>query len=1002
MNMQPAISHTIGKGYIRNGWSRAATLAILAVVLLLSTSCSSGSEIGPRPARNLDTVVEAYLQRYQPGKLPRLFQTTYMYDRNGQLIAEFFPEGRRTWVPIDQISPYLVEATIATEDATFYNNTGIDPRRVVGAFLQNAEAGDVVSGASTITMQLARNLFLGPDKRYDETIDRKILEVGLAQELNRLYTKNEILEMYLNLLNYGNLAYGPEAAAQVYFGKSAADLTLAEATLLAGIPQQPANYNPFDNFEAVRQRQRVVLALMARHNYLTEEEARAVHAQQFALRNHFAVRENTSYRPVNLTPHFSQYVVSQLDRQLGTGYTVRAGFHIFTTLDLEMQEVAQRVVSEQVATLGSRYGLSNAALLAMKPGTAEIMAMVGSADYYNESIAGQVNVTLRPRQPGSSIKPVFYALAMDQNLISPATVIWDLPVEYPINETQTYQPRNYDNSYHGPVTVRRALANSYNVPIVKLFDAAGIDTMLSGAREMGLSSLDREDTFYGLSMALGTGEVSLLELSSAFNVLASAGEYTSPRSVLNLLDSRGNTLNLLSFAEPRQILSPQTAFLLTDILSDNEARQEEFGPNSLLVLDRPAAAKTGTTTDFRDSWTMGYTKYLVAGVWSGNSDGRPTNGSSGIGGAAPIWNAFMDAVLTTPSLLNKLDAPLTAESWDFEAPPGVSRVPIECPQGVQCPAEGEYFSDSWLRNDIHNDPLYDSAATGDLLNVYAESNGESRWVGYCIAPAQDGRTSPALASTTGPQRSLLSIPQGVGLMPFANGATELSTSQRRLTDWEVQLIETTQERLEKERDEALAWGRRNGVQLSFGYCDQAEANVRQLLGTDVDRITVDGGVQIAQAIPPAPVEEAPTEVEPSNAEGDEAVAENAAAEDAGPGSTNAPAVGEVTYAVSAVWNDNSCAGNYVMGQVLSREGGPVAGIRVSAVDQWGNRAEASSKDGSSDFGRFDFPLYNGNPHEIYVNIVDAAGNPLSPTVTVRHGTGEDASATCHHIVFEGV
>jgi len=986
------------------GWGSGAAarwpVIILACLWMgLVAGCQSSDAIGPRPARNLETVVEAYLQQYQPGTLPRLYQTTYIYDRNGELIAEFLPEGRRTWAPLAQISPYLIQATIATEDATFYDNAGIDPQRVVGAFLQNMEAGNVVSGASTITMQLARNLFLGPDKRYDASIDRKILEVGLAQELTKLYSKGEILEMYLNLLNYGNLAYGPEAAAQVYFQKSAADLTLAEATLLAGIPQQPANFNPFENFEDVRQRQLTVLDLMVRHGYLTEQEARAVHAQQFALRNHFASTENTSYRPVNRAPHFARYIVEQLDSQPGAGYTMRSGFHIFTTLDLEMQELAQQIVQEQVAALQPRYDLSNAALVALKPGDAEILTMVGSADYYNDDISGQLNITLRPRQPGSAVKPLYYAVAFDEEQISPRTVLWDLPVRYPVDETETYQPRNYDREYHGPMTVRTALANSYNVPVVKLFDAMGVNSMLVRARDMGLWSLDRDNAWYGLSMALGTGEVTLLELSSAYHVLLNDGRYTPPRAILNIMDSRGQPVDIQGPVEPRQVISPEAAFLVTDILSDNQARIPEFGPNSVLNLSRPAAAKTGTTTDWRDSWTLGYTRYLVSGVWSGNSDGRATQGSTGIRGAAPIWNAFMEAVIANPSLLNKLDAPAAAESWEFIPPPRVVQQEISCPEGVRCADDAEYFTTGWLNKTRHSDPLFDSAATGLLTEVYADSGGGERWVGYCMYASPDRKNTSSKAAPAGPQRTLLSIPQGVGLMEFLDG--ELARKER-LTEWEFSLLEARQDRLQQESDQALDWSRRTSVPLTFGYCETAESSVRHLLGDSVQTVSVPGLPQLAQSTaangvaqtdPPVPVPEASSAPEPT------AVPAPAPEDAARPApEENAPA-GNV-FAVESAWSDASCAGNYILGQVLNRAGEPVAGVRLVAVDQWGNRAEAVSKSSNTDYGRFDFPLYNPTPHEVYVSVVDAAGNLISPSVTVAHRM-EDTSARCHHIVFMG-
>ena len=300
------------------------------------------------------------MQTYQPGPEPRLFQTTRIYDRNGVLMAELMDEGRRTWIPLDQISPYLIQATVATEDASFYTNSGIDTKRIVGALLRNIQSGTVVSGASTITMQLARNLFMGPDQRYDQTVDRKLSEAGIAQDLTDLYTKDEILEMYLNLLNYGQLAYGPQAAAQVYFGKSAAELTLAEATLLAGLPQQPADLNPYLDFEAAKDRQRIVLDLMVRHGYLSEAEADAVHADPLVLAG------DPGMAP-DLAPHFVQYVVQTLDARYGPGFTQRSGLNITTSLDLDIQQLAQEAVSSNVAQLRPQYGLSNAALVAMLP-----------------------------------------------------------------------------------------------------------------------------------------------------------------------------------------------------------------------------------------------------------------------------------------------------------------------------------------------------------------------------------------------------------------------------------------------------------------------------------------------------------------------------------------------------------------------------------------------------------------------------------------------------------
>ena len=712
------------------------------LLLFLLSGCSGQNRIGPRPAPDLPTVVEAYLQQYQPGPLPRFFQTTYLYDRNGKLLVELFPEGKRTWVPLESISQHLIDATIATEDATFYTNPGVDARRVAGAILQNLEAGDIASGASTITMQLTRNLFLGADSRYNQSIDRKILEAGLAQELTQLYTKDEILEMYLNLLNYGNLAYGPEAAAESYFGKSAAELTASEAALIAGIPQQPANLNPYENFDAAKDRQEVVLDLMARHGFLTERAAKETFAEEIVLADRFfgddsieeALEDAAQGNPA---PHFTHYVIDQLDAQLGRGYAARAGFHIFTSLDADVQVLAQRVVTEKVAELQPRWGLSNAALIAMKPGTAEILAMVGSADYESEAIAGQLNVSVRRRQPGSAIKPLFYALAFDENLISPATVLWDMPAQYIINkrENSTYRPRNYDDKFHGPVTARTALANSFNVPMVKLFGAVGVDLLMDRLRAYGIRSLTRENAYYGLSMSLGSGEVTLLEMVEAYHALANLGERVAAQPILTMVDSRGEAITALESAEPQRVLSPEAAFLTTSILSDNVARSLMFGVNNRLVLSKPVAAKTGTTTDWKDNWTIGFTRYLVAGVWAGNSDGKPTNGSTGASGAAPIWNAFMEAILADPALLSKLDAPTDPAAWEFAPVDGVELRQVPCPSGLRCRDGGEYFRKEWLDVADFDDPLFDSAASGTLAAVYFTRNGTEQRAGACLLPA---------------------------------------------------------------------------------------------------------------------------------------------------------------------------------------------------------------------------------------------------------------------------
>ncbi len=943
--------------HIRRRIHSAAHLATLAAhpalqlvslfLLLLLAAClpPPTDQLGGRPASDPLDAVETYLQRYQPGPTPRVFQTTRIYDRRGALLAELWEEGRRTWVGLDRISPHLINATIATEDATFYSNVGVDPARIFGAALRNAQEGQVVSGASTITMQLARNLFLGPDQRYSQTMDRKMLEAGLAQELTALFSKDELLEMYLNLLNYGHLAYGPEAASQVYFGKPAAELTLSEATLLAGIPQQPANLDPFRDFPAARARQRVVLDLMVRHGYLSQEEADAAYAESLVL-------NPDPDRRILLAPHFVFYVRDVLDARLGQGVAVRGGLTVTTTLDLRFQDLAQETVARTVAALGPKHDLTNAALVALRPTSGEVLAMVGSADFYNERISGQVNVARSPRQPGSAIKPLLYALALDENLISPATVLWDIPVVYDLGSGLQYKPANYDGKFHGPVTVRSALANSYNIPAVKLLDAVTVDRLLQRAEAFGVRSLDRGSAWYGLSLTLGGGEVTLLELTAAYAALASEGRQVAAEPILAVLDSRGRPLPLAQrpAGEPLQAVSPAAAFLVTDILADNKARTPMFGANSPLKLSRPAAAKTGTTDDWRDNWTLGYTRFLVAGVWTGNADGRPMKKVSGVAGAGPIWHDFMEAVLADPALLAAIAAPSDARAWAFVPPPDVEQRP-DCPPGLACREGGEYFSQAWLGAAGEAGPLADSVALVPSAPVYAALPDAGRWTAYC-------RTEPAAV------RPLLTLPDRLGL-PAAR---------------EDEGSGAPDPKIEEERLRAIAWSLRHPTPVDLGPCDALADLVPRALAIDPQpgdealQILVD----LAAALDP---EAGPV-----------------------PGNTALPvqavAPAEYRYLAHNISHHNICPGHYIIGQVLNRAGAPVAGVHIVLVDEWGNRADAWSKSGESDYGRYDFPI-NSFANRYTLTVVDEAGNPISPPVMVEHLQGSGGDAPCHTVDWIG-
>ena len=588
------------------------------------------------------------------------FMSTKIYDRHGELLYEVFDAnaGRRTIVPIEEIPDDLIHATIATEDKTFYSNPGFDPLAILRALWLNVSEGEIVSGASTITQQLVKSIFLSPER----TFTRKIEETVLAQEITRRYTKDQILEIYLNEIYYGNMAYGIEAAAETYFDKPARDLTLAQSSFLAGLPQSPSIYDPYTNLEAAKTRQRVVLGLMAKEGHISPSEASATWNEEL----HFAL-----LRIDMIAPHFVVYVQKLLEDQYGTEMVYRGGLRVHTTLDLEMQEVAQEVAGQRVAELADRHA-TNAAMVAMVPQTGEIRVMLGSIDFWDEEIDGQVNVALALRQPGSSIKPVNYLAAFEKGW-TPATLIMDVATEFPNPPGPPYVPRNYDGKEHGPVLVRQALACSYNIPAVKTLQFVGVPDMIEMARSLGITTFTEPER-YGLSLTLGGGEITLLEHTAAYAVMANGGLRVPPVAVARIEDSRGQVIEEYQPPAGEQVISPQHAYLITDILSDNEARTPTFGASSPLLLSRPAAAKTGTTDDWRDSWTVGYTPDLVVGVWVGNSDNTPMDQVAGAAGAAHIWHNFMEQVLAN------------IPPRDFPVPSGLVRAEI-CARSGMAPTE---------------------------------------------------------------------------------------------------------------------------------------------------------------------------------------------------------------------------------------------------------------------------------------------------------------------------
>ncbi len=682
------------------------------------------------------------------------FLSTRIYDRNGHLLHEILDPtgGRRVRVSYGQISPHVINATVATEDARFWEHPGVDPVAVLRALVYNVRERRVVSGFSSIPQQLVRLVLLSPEERTEQSLGRKIREVVLAAEVSRRYSKQDILTAYLNEINYGNLAYGIEAAADTYFGKRASQLTLAEAALLAGLPQAPAYWNPYADLEHARRRQAVVLDLMVEAGYITFPEAEAAKGEELHL------------RPLEFNaeaPHLVSWVQQQLERKYGTDVLYRSGLSVYTTIDSNLQAIAQEEIDAHLATLWDR-NVTNASLVAVSPSTGQILAMVGSADFSDPEISGQVNISLQPRQPGSSIKPVTYVSAFERGW-TPATLIWDVTTEFTDALGRPYVPRNYDGKEHGPVRVRRALAQSLNIPAVKTLDYVGLPAMLDTAHRLGITSLNRAD--YGLSLTLGGGEVTLLEMTGAYAVFANGGRRVDPVAILRIEDSAGRIIEEHRPAAGQQVISPQHAYLITDILADNRARAGVFGADSALKLSRPAAAKTGTTDDWRDAWTIGYTPELVAGVWTGNADNSPMDDVSGVRGAGPIWHGFMERALA--------DQPAS----QFSRPDGIVEMEISTDSGAvpsaACPPDRrrtEIFAEGQgplgPEYDFHQYVRIDTT-TGALPTEFCPPAVVEEHY-YFILPGDEGRR---WASDN-------SIPQPpVHLCPVHTGPAQIAISQ---------------------------------------------------------------------------------------------------------------------------------------------------------------------------------------------------------------------------------
>lgn len=574
-----------------------------------------------------------------PGKLSQTqSSSTIFYDREEKTLFDMYKDKNRIPVPFSEISDYVKKATIAIEDKNFYRHKGVSESGILRAFLNIIFRGSI-QGGSTITQQLIKNVLLGPER----SASRKIKEMILALEVERKYTKDQILEMYLNEAPYGGSYWGIGSASVAYFGKQPKDLSLLESAILSGLPQSPTQYSPYiGKSDAWRLRAKDVLRRMREEQYISRDEEKKALAE---LENYRFKKPNLSIR----APHFVFLVKDQLEKEYGAKF-IEQGVKIKTTLSMPIQEAVEKIAREEIEKIKS-LNATNTAVVVLDSKTGEILAMVGSYDF-NDDAYGKFNAALGLRQPGSTIKPITYAVAFEKGY-TPSTVLMDVKTVFPDQGDKEYIPENYDGKYRGPMQIRFALGNSENIPAVKLLAMIGIRDFLQKAADMGLETLapsEKNLNRFGLSLTLGGGETTLLNLTSAFSVFARAGIKKELSSTLEINDFRGKTLFKNVRTPEKRVVAPEAAFLISHILSDNNARLEVFGPNSYLnIPGKTVAVKTGTTDDKRDNWAIGYTKSITVGVWVGNNDNSPMNPkiASGATGASPIFYRIMREILRT-------------------------------------------------------------------------------------------------------------------------------------------------------------------------------------------------------------------------------------------------------------------------------------------------------------------------------------------------------------------
>ena len=560
--------------------------------------------------------------------------STKLFDRNGKLIYEIYADKRSTPVNLDEIPTHIKEATISIEDKDFYKHHGVDLMGIMRA-AYNTVFKRKLQGGSTLTQQLVKQSLLTPER----TVRRKIREIALTLIVETIYSKDQILTMYLNQIPYGSTAYGIGAAADLYFGKNVKDLDLSEAAMLAGLTQAPTKYSPFGAHpEYAKERQKVVLDRMIEDGYISEDEAKNAEDEQLI----YAEQEHLR------APHFALWVKEQLADKYGDKMVEQGGLRVTTTLDLDLQEFAENAVATEVGKLAKQH-VGNGAILVTRPKSGEILAMVGSKDYFAKDTDGKVNIIFAHRQPGSSIKPLNYALAFKDKKITPSTPLADVSTCFKVVGQASYCPVNYDGGFHGAVQARFALGNSYNIPAVRVLALNGLENFINFAKDMGITTFT-DPANYGLSLTLGGGEVRPYDMTEAFGVFANEGVKVPLISIVKVTDWKGKVLeekNVNTVDETR-VINPDVSYLISHILLDNNARVSAFGDRSFLVVSNhpEVSVKTGTTNDRRDNWTIGYTSHVAAVSWVGNNDNSPMSGAvSGVSGASPIWNKVIKEAL---------------------------------------------------------------------------------------------------------------------------------------------------------------------------------------------------------------------------------------------------------------------------------------------------------------------------------------------------------------------